>query len=240
MTGKQWTQAEDAILADFWHATGDVSAHIHRLPGRTRIGVVQRAARLRLGARHIAWSGEEDAILAEIYAGNGSIKSQMHRLPGRTYISAKSRAERLHLDHKAPITDGSLSWIKAAALIELQKGIPLSDATLSRITGATRAGLKPILKRMHGNGIRVAGWERSGAYSWLPQFAIGNEPDVPKPAPKDRLQALREFRERQRIAKGRINPFSAMTGLIAAPTGQPGRVYRQSMSIRDEELEEAA
>jgi hypothetical protein len=186
------------------------------------------------------WTPDEDTILIDIYAGNGCIKAQMHRLPGRTYIGAKNRAVRLNLDHKGPITDGSLSWIKAAIVIELEKGIPLSAASLCRIIGASRAGIKPVLKRWHRKGFRVAGWERAGEHGWLPKYALGDELDAPKPQPKSLRQACRDWRLRQRIATGQFNPFAAALGLVEAPKGEPGRVYIHLTDSPYDDLEEAA
>lgn len=180
------------------------------------------------------WSPEEDAILIEIYANSRPVKHQINRLPGRSYPAAKARAERLKLEHKKPITDGSLSWIKPAIIAALKTG-PLSVASLERITGATRAGMKPVLRRWRGTEWYVAGWERAGTHGWLPQWALGNDLDAPKPQPKSMRQACREWRQRRRIAQGRVNPFAPLTGMVTIPEGQRGRVYQQPMNIMDEE-----
>ncbi|WCM21391.1 hypothetical protein NDK50_08065 [Paraburkholderia bryophila] len=185
------------------------------------------------------WSPEEDAILADIYSNERAVKHQANRLPGRSYPAMKARAVRLRLEHKKPVTDGSLSWIKPAIIAALSKGVPLSAASLNEITGASRAGLKPVLKRWHRVEFRIAGWERAGAHGWLPQFALGNEPDVPKPQPKSMVQACREWRERQRIAQGKFDPFASFRGLAQIPAGQSGRIYRQSMEVLEDELEAA-
>jgi hypothetical protein len=68
-------------------------------------------------------------------------------------------------------------------------------------------------------------------------WALGNEMDEPKPQPKSMTQACREWRQRQRIAQGRMNPFASIAGLVSIPEGQRGRVFQQSMSIEDDELE---
>ena len=186
------------------------------------------------------WSPEEDSVLLEIYSNQRAVKHQLSRLPGRSYPAVKARAARLKLDHKKPITDGSLSWIKPAIIAALSKSGSMTVADLERVTGATRAGMKPVIRRWRGVDWHIAGWERVGVHGWLPMWALGNEMDEPKPQPKSMTQACREWRQRQRIAQGRTNPFASIAGFVSIPEGQRGRVFQQSMSIEDDEMECAA
>lgn len=182
------------------------------------------------------WSPEEDAILTEIYSNQQPAKHQMHRLPGRTYPAAKIRARRLGLEFKAPPNDGSLSWIKAAILKELERGIPMSDATLSVRIGASRAGMKPVIRRAHGVELKIADWERAGPHSWRPMWTLGNGPDAPKPLKKSAAQACRDCREKKRREAGRYDPFASLFGAMPTIINSAGRVYKQDMKVhvRDE------
>jgi hypothetical protein len=42
---------------------------------------------------------------------------------------------------------------------------------------------------------------------------------------KDELRKARLRHRKSRVARGAFNPFAAALGLVAAPKGEPGRVY---------------
>lgn len=89
--------------------------------------------------------------------------------------------------------------------------------------GISKGGSENI-KRQYRDRVRIAGWEPPAHMGkWAPKWGIANGlPDAQKPfSPK----GTKTGRKRH------ANPFAAASGLVAVPTGQAGRIFKQSMDI---------
>lgn len=237
MGAKRWTSQEDEILREIWHSKETMSQQIHRLPWRTIEGSKARAESLGLGSRYVAWTNEEDRILTEIWSMGTSLKSQMHRLPNRSWKAAIDRARVIGLKARpAKQFVSKYSWVEDVVIAELAKGTPLSAHLIADRTPASYQRAIQILRRGHGSKYRIADWERrnvTGTGSWTAIWALGSEPDAPRPANKSREAQSRDYRQKKRIAAGRFNPFLAAAGLVTPPSSGCGRVYQQPMEIDD-------
>lgn len=237
MKGTFWTEAEDQVLHEIWHAEGSLHLHMHRIPERKYDAAIQRAARLGLGRRYIEWTAEEDAILREMWA-QGALKSQMSRLPSRSWKAMLTRAEKLKLPKRAAtIFNCGHSWVDDAAYRLLRSGIPMNSHEMATRIGASQSRLRLMLSTDTHNHFRIVGWEHisaSNAGSWTPIWSIGSEPDVPKPKKTgaERMRILRAKKKRP----AHCNPFAAALGLTQAPAGVRGRVIKH---LHDDEMEAA-
>lgn len=175
------------------------------------------------------WLMTEIALLRERYATTSSCAELMALFPRHTPGSVRrtARAEGLSRPRAGvvkfrPGLDRVLKVLESAG--------PLTSREIGE-----RLGIQPRavenLKQMYRDSFRVAGWmppENGG--KWAPKWAVANGlPDAPKP-----------FRPKKaRVGRKSNNPFSVAAGRVEAPEGRTGRVYQQSMSIRDDELEAA-
>lgn len=242
MHGTFWTVTETEILKEIWHLDGPLEMHMHRLPGRGVDATVLRAARLKLGRRFIEWTPEEDAILREIWP-NSSVKSQLHRLPKRKWKAVLNRAIVLGLPARAAsVFVSSYSWIDDAAHRELESAAPMNVHQIAKRIGASPGRVGKVLRRDSNDHFRIVDWDRisaNGAGAWTPIWSIGSEPDVEQPR-RSNAERMREYRAKRRIAAGQFNPFATALGMVAAPQGTQGRVYKQDMVIHlHDELEAA-
>ncbi|NPT59071.1 hypothetical protein [Paraburkholderia elongata] len=242
MGGRLWTKEEDAILASFWKGGGEIVSHLSKLPGRTVDAAQIRARYLKLGSRYNMWTDEEDAVLRGVWTMGCSLKSQLHRLPNRTWKSALDRARVLGLPkRKASEYVSKYSWAEEVITRELERGYPMTARQIEARTPASYERATQILRAGHGTKYRISGWLRSnplGSGCWTAIWAMGTEPDAPKPEKKPRSMQCREYRTRKNIASGKINPFAVAMNQVSAPTGTTGRVFKQDMVVhlRDEEI----
>ncbi|RLW53892.1 MAG: hypothetical protein B6D76_09370 [gamma proteobacterium symbiont of Stewartia floridana] len=87
----RWTTEEDRILLDHY-STEDLAWVTENLPGRTRAGIVKRAAILGVKARN--WTDSEDYIITACYEQYGAAYCRRY-MPRRTEIAIMSRARRI-------------------------------------------------------------------------------------------------------------------------------------------------
>lgn len=234
-----WTKEEDALLCEEFSKGESIAKIVELFPGRTVASVKCHAS--RLGLEHQSyreWKPEEDAILREIWFAPRNIKTGLHRLPDRSYDAAKTRAMRLGLGLKVAAQSGTRSWVMRAVAKLLSNGVEMTTKEIAAITGIDRKSVQDALAQWRGVEFHVSGWERSDRNHTSMKWSIGVGEDAPKPMPKTIEECRRNYRERQRIAKGIFNPFAAAAGLVLAPDNGGGRVYQQSMNLRD--FEEAA
>jgi hypothetical protein len=234
MGGKAWTLEEDAKLREIFERGENIAHSVAHFPGRTYDSMKARA--IRTGVAHAdyrSWTTEEDAILREIWETPCRIKDGMNRLPRRSYEAAKIRAERLGLSKKAPAERGTTGWLFRSIKTVLANGVCMSMKEIAEATGADRSSVRTVMQNHHGKAFRVAEWERIDANHSVMKWAIGTGPDAPKPAAKTSREYWKGYRDRKRIQRGFVNPFATAAGLVQAPNGQTGRVYKQSMDVEE-------
>lgn len=228
-----WTNEEIEILRELY-ADGNVLANMNRLPGRTIDAAWRKATKLGIKWK-ITWTPEEDDIIRAGYTSGTPLKELLKLLPVRSHKGVRDRAARLGLTgtFNGPMFC-TFSWIAEAAKKELSAGTPMTAVALTERVGATKASMYRVLRKLHGNGAYIADWEHAGnGYSAM--WALGDLPDSVKPETVSIAQRARIRRKSQSIKQGRLNPFAAAAGLVTIPEGQRGRVFQQSMSIRDDE-----
>ena len=236
MNGRAWTKEEDTILRDAFER-GVLIAEIAQMCGRTVESVKCHAT--RLGIMHkgfVPWTPEEDEILREIWMAPLTVKAGLHRLPGRSYEGAKQRAKRLGYGAKVASAVGTRSYA-LRALIAMLDGVSMTAKEIAAATGMDEGNIYDTLMRWRGVEFRISAWERVDRHHFARKWTLGAEEDAPKPAPREMKELHKNYRERKRIAKGIFNPFAAAAGMIEPPKAPSGRVFKQSMEIR--ELEEA-
>lgn len=233
-----WTKEEDALLRKVLSEGKQIKDVALLYPGRTLESV-----KAHVRGKGIAypcnrqWSAEEDAILRDIWTAPRSIKNGLYRLPDRSYHAAKIRAKRLNLGYKPPSERGSQSWVLRAIIAVLGNDVQMTAQQIAIATGADRGSIQLHLARLRGVQFRIGGWERVNSSHLSMRWALGPGEDAPKPSRKPALESHKAFRERMRIKKGRLNPFTTAAGFVSAPQSQRGRIYKQSMNV---DMEEAA
>jgi hypothetical protein len=236
---KAWSKEEDALLREVFEKGERIADIVSLFPGRTFFAVKVHASRIGLAHKSFReWTPAEDAILREIWSAPRNIKTGLHRLPGRSYDAAKIRATRLGLGIKTAAQSGTRSWVLRAVMKLLSNGAVITTKEIAAITGIDRGSVQDTLAKWHGIEFRVGAWERVDRNHLAMKWALGAGEDAPKPSPKTKEECWKAYRERQRISKGIFNPFAAAAGLVSAPEAGQGRVYQQSMNLRD--FEEAA
>lgn len=120
------------------------------------------------------------------------------------------------------------AWDRVSAMLKVR---PMSQVEISAEMGFSRSRASELL-REHPGEVYIVSWrwpEDMGRAEAV--WALGNQPNAPEPAGEQRAPKL--------SAPRRTNPFLVAAGAITAPPAATGRIYRQSMSIREDELEAA-
>ncbi|MGF6837031.1 hypothetical protein QF001_000898 [Paraburkholderia youngii] len=150
--------------------------------------------------------------------------------PGRTVLAVKQKIAYLGKRK----TRGHDSWVWDAIERELKANPGLTGRQLERKIGCCYRQVMDQLylhTREFPKAVRVSAWVRSCPTNkspgpWVQCWALGSEADAPKPSPMSKEDRQRRSRVAHRKpSTRRINPFATVTGLVSAPTGQPGRVY---------------
>jgi hypothetical protein len=186
------------------------------------------------------WSDEEIDIVRNAWLGEGNFKSCLRFLDNRSYASAATYANkrfgpRVHSDRgvkpfawdlikaeltKSPATSG-----------ELVKRTKLSESSVSEQIRESNAGPQ--------GRIHIIDWRRR-ARGGTPHaiYAIGPGENATKPNPipyEEKVAANKRRRRANRtcVVSKAVNPFAALLGVSIVPKAPQGRIYRQSMSIKD-------
>lgn len=182
------------------------------------------------------WKVSEERVLRDKWAAGWSLNEIAALMPGRSIGALRSHRDRLKL-HRAPeigTERPSRMWSLIVSALKLKPGMSTSEIVAA--AGCSKASAVQLIKANHGKGLYVMDWRettRKPAALW----AVGNLPDAPYPiVPVAQRIGFRKAAQLRR----EVNPFATAMGLAAAPAvAQPGRVYRQSMSVTDDELEAA-
>lgn len=221
MGGKRWSQAEDAVLAAIVKEGLSLISQMHRLPGRSHAAAKNYASKMdMLLSGATAWTPEEQSILRKIYRGKESIKLGVSRLlPNRSYLAAKGEAQRLGLSGtKKRVGRTGYSWVERAIETVLDAtSEQLSTKQLAEKTGASINAISKILAKQRGKKFRVGAWTRTGNVGdWTGMWELGKGPDAPRPPRRSNTQNCRNYRRKQQIRAGHVNPFATIVQQVAA------------------------
>ncbi|MBB2928371.1 hypothetical protein [Paraburkholderia silvatlantica] len=220
MGGRRWSPEEKAVLKAIAGERLTLISQMHRLPGRTWEGAKNQAAKLDISlSEAMKWTPRERKLLAQIYRSKESIKQGVRRLlPHRNYVEAKGEAQRIGLSGKKMRRGREgYSWVWEAIERALADGQSMTCAQLMVATGASRNSIDKLLARYHGKKVRVGDWARSGRCGNLSaKWELGVGPDALKPPRKTASIACREYRERQAVRAGRVDPFASLVRQVSA------------------------
>lgn len=222
MRNKIWTTAEVTALTVAW-PTDATMEQLSKKFARSPEAVRSKAQDLKLGLRPDAnrpWTESENAELRRLWAEKGSLKSHLHRLPGRSWRATLEHAKRLGLTARGGnLKNVSFSWVDVEVRKALADGRQMTVTQIHRRVRAARGTVAEVLVRGHGTAYRIAGWGRTdhgSAGALWPVWALGSEPDIPRPATRSRNQYMRDWRAARRVKRGAINPFSTIAQQVAA------------------------
>ena len=238
MSGKYWTEAEDALLRDAYARTTKAIEHLHLFPGRTVNAIRSRA--MAIGIEMIdwrAWSEQETKDLMYVVESGKTIKACMHLFPGRTYLSVRNKINYMRVRKPR----GHYSWVWDAIVRELRESPEITGRIIGERTGCC---YRQIMDRLYehsddskpGKDVYIASWMRSGQKGavgpgpWIALWRLGNLPNAQKPA----RMTQEEKRRRDRIAyhkkAKKINPFATAAGLVKFTSQSSGRQFTQDMT----------
>ena len=189
------------------------------------------------------WSEEELRNVKLVRDSGKPLKTQMHHFPGRSQFGVEHQMRKLAKEEGRRKLD-TVSWVWGAAYQMLTKRPGLTAQDIASDVGCSYRHATRVLYDNHASEekcVYISGWEKHGV-NQIPQWTIGDEPDAPKLPLQTHVEYRRKERlrrQQKRIKCGRINPFAAALGLVEAPKGEPGRVYRHLTDEKCDELEAA-
>ncbi|MBP0714841.1 hypothetical protein ABXK61_16165 [Burkholderia sola] len=233
ITRRPWTPEETSLLIEIAEQRRVLRDEANRFVGRTYSALKSQSERMRLQIhRERGYTADEDRIVREIYASNSSIKSRLNSLPGRSYSSVKVRARQLGVAGSKPAaTDGSLSVVRACVIALLAKHGPMATEDIVARLEYSLDSVRRTMRRGRGKDFYVIAWRRVGLHGLAPIWAIGCEPDAPRPPRKDTALCRREYKRRQKIAAAAFNPWVIRAAPDSVLTATAGRVFKQDMTI---------
>jgi hypothetical protein len=191
-----------------------------------------------------SWTKQELQMAKAVRDSGKPLKTQLHLFPGRTQYGIEHKMRKL-VEQDGPKKRETVSWVWGAAhsLLETAPGMTAHEIA-RKLKCSYRQAMQVLYDNHRGDDkcIYISGWEKHGV-NRVPQWTIGTEPDAPKLPVQSREDELRKARLRHRksrVARGAFNPFAAALGLVAAPKGEPGRVYIHLTDSKDDEYAEAA
>jgi len=190
------------------------------------------------------WTQEQDDSLRWIWTSAERVKENTHLFGNHSYGAIIQRASYLGLGKRAiAVRQSSVLW-------ECMKR-ELKERSWNRFDLADCLGAHPktvyllLVRACKSNLAYICKWDRRPETNrFVPIYALGNKPDVPKPPLPTHTEKSRLQRKRIRNIKivackpiRGVNPFAVAIGLVKPSSIGSGRVYRQSMSIREDEME---
>lgn len=186
------------------------------------------------------WSPEELAIAERIKNSDMTVKESAYLLPGRSLLAIKCHVSKVEGGMKKR---GKTSWVWPAIVRELTDEPNQTIGELAKRIGCCNRQVYDYFLECHGSKLFVSGWNRSGSH-YRERLSLGSEPDVAKPPKQTREERRRLDRMRYLERASKTKPFNVMlmqlgvAKQVSLSVGT-GRVYQQSMSIKDDELEAA-
>ncbi|MGX6999886.1 hypothetical protein [Caballeronia sp. KNU42] len=237
-----WSEAEDAALIEIWKSAGSLAKYLHLLPGRSRNAIEKRAGSIGLGHR-IAWTPEQDALLRDIWVNGGPIKLHAHQFPSHTVGAIVGHAYLMGLG-KRPNRRRGIESVCWKLMRQELKNADRACIELAELVNLNRSGVsKHMAARHEAKEVHICKWKRlkaSGKH--VPVYRLGAGVDAPKPPPMSNAIKNRKYRDARRVRDLLLgepvdyNPFAIAAGAITAPSAATGRIYRQSMSMKDDEV----
>ncbi|WP_027815181.1 hypothetical protein [Paraburkholderia bannensis] len=172
---------------------------------------------------HNTFTNHEVALIREHWPTRMPMTDLLALLPRHTENSITGYANK-KLGLKRPsVRTIRPAWERVRAMLEQE---PMTQVEIASAMGFSRTRACEILK-LNRESVHIVAWRWPEAFGRAEAlWALVSAPDAPEPMGAKRLR---------RGALRRANPFLAAAGLVQAPAGRPGRVYKQSMSVNDEE-----
>ena len=171
---------------------------------------------------HNAWTTAEVATLAKHWPTLMPMEELLALIPRHSENSITSYANKRLKITRPTCRSASGSpraqpaWERVVALLETR---PHSQIEIAEALGFSRARASEIL-RAHRAEVYVESWRWPSAASRAEAlWALGGKSDA--------LEPMGAQRQRWIGVRRNGNPFLTAAGLIAAPSGQTGRVYQQ-------------
>lgn len=217
-----WTSEDDERLRAF-HATDLSAARIAaHFDGRTLDAVKGRMRKLKLGVRKMArvkWTPAEYALLRRIWFEKGPLKHLcVKHFPKRSWRSVMEHGIEIGLPPRAAIKGNTYSWVgeELDRVLAAQPNLTVPEL-VARCSGS-RKRITWLLQIGHGARYHKSGWERvrkTGNGAWWPRWSLGPGADAPIPVPLTNSDYARNYRARQRVLAGQIDPFATLRQQIA-------------------------
>lgn len=182
------------------------------------------------------WTPEQEALLIRIWPTGESLKRYSKELGDRQYSTIVSHAHRvLKLGSRPKSARGvpGFAWEMIADELARHPG------TASDLIKRTRLTMAPVYAHLRKANpgptglIHVVTWHRrSSGGGPVPVYALGPGKNAPKPDPYTTSEKW-HIKKARRGKKS--NPFATAIGVVPVSLVGTGRVYQQSMSIRDDE-----
>jgi hypothetical protein len=244
MGGQTWSDEEKAQLAQWWATDVSIADFAVHFPGRAPQSIEKMGQKLGFGKRRIEreWKPEEDALIHSIWFEPGPLKTLCVRIPGRSADAIKLRGKRIGLPtNRGSLKSSRFSWVTNLINEALRKGKPLAVFELAIATGASEERINDLLTSGRKNGLyHIASHvRRSEVGQWAARWTLGKGDDAPRPVPASKREIARRAYANKRVKEGLVNPFLVAAGVVLPPAGASGRVFQQSMSLRDDEQEAA-
>lgn len=186
------------------------------------------------------WTKSELSTLKSLRKSGKPVKTFLSQFPGRTQYGIEYQMRKLRKKSgpkkRAAI---SLVWTMAYSLLRQKPGMTAFEVALK--TGFSYRRAIQVLLDNHQSAdkcIYISDWERRGA-NQIPQWAIGHEKDAPRLPVQTREESRQKSRvryQKDRIKRGAYNPFATVCGSFSNSELR-GRVFTQSMSMKDDEME---
>lgn len=177
-------------------------------------------------AREFDWLTPQKAMATQMYEAGAPLR-EIAGAVGRSEDSIRRAVGRWKLHrpegHIGVETRENLVWPRIKSALAGSTGMTVSD--MCRVTGCFKSVVLRAIAE-HRAEIHVARWQptsRKPAAVW----ALGSGVDAVNVARKPNK------------APRKVNPWLVASGLVVAPAGETGRIFKQSMSVKDDELEAA-
>jgi hypothetical protein len=238
MGGAVWTPEEKERLSVWWATDVSIADFAVHFPGRAPASIEKIGQKIGLPKRRIEreWKLEEDAEVRALWFEPGPLKTLCARVPGRSADAIKMRGKKLGLPtNRGALKRSRFSWVTKVINEELAKGVPLAVFELATLTKASEERINDLLARgKKANLYHVVSYvRRSGVGNWAGRWVLGAGKDAEKPKAVPKAAIARKTYAKKRRKAGQVNPFLAAAGMVQPPAGTTGRVYSQSMSLRD-------
>lgn len=172
---------------------------------------------------HNTFTNHEVELLRSHWPTRMPMAELLALLPRHTEHSITGYANKTLGLKRPPAPKAKPAWELLRVMLEQQ---PMSQVEIAAAMGFSRNRACEIL-RTNRESVYIVDWRWPASLGRAEAlWALGNAPDAPEPMGAQRAR---------RGAVRRANPFLAAAGLVQAPVGRPGRIYKQSMSINDQE-----